>query len=535
MTPGRPVTAVRFALASAAFSALLLTPLDGAGQHPTALPHALCNRVERLAGATLASEIDDLRRVAEIGGCIPATDRLIRRGGFHHPDREAGSFTARPLPATLLAVDRTAYPYDSNNGALWEGVGVSTSARLGARVELSILTVALQPELLYQENRDFDMRESTYAGYSPFASRFYATIDQPQRFGTSSARRLVPGDSYARVDIDWLAAGLSTESLWRGPATRYPILMSNSAGGFPHLFLGTARAVDIGIGTVRAELVWGRLTESDYFDGDAQNDQTRLLNLALVGELEWIPGLSVGLTRSYHHVPGGGALEPLLQITGLSSTVNRPGNELASVFGRWVLPQNDVEFYAEWAREDVLGRWAEFLQEPDHSQAYLLGFQKVESIDDDLSLAIRGEVVHLQEGGEPRPGSRDLPIYYRHGRVVQGYTHQGQLLGAGIGPGGSAQFLALDALFGEWTLGGYVERIRRNDESGAARALRRGGSFERDTELIAGVRSVWLRGAMAMGAEINRALRLNRDFEGNDVSWRTELQLSWYPDSEAGI
>ncbi|HVR28465.1 MAG TPA: hypothetical protein VMS86_02930, partial [Thermoanaerobaculia bacterium] len=162
----------------------------------------------------------------------------------------------------------------------------------------------------------------------------------------------------------------------------------------------------------------------------------------------------------------------------------------------------------------------------------MLGVQKLTALSDALTLRIHGELVHLQEKGETRTNSRPLTVYYTHHQVTQGYTHRGQLLGAAVGPGGEAQFVALDALFARGTVGAYFERIRRNETVLDAVALRRSAPYEHDTELIGGLRALLLRGAFSVSADVSRTYRFNRDFRENDRSWRTELRLGWSPKLE---
>ena len=57
-----------------------------------------------------------------------------------------------------------------------------------------------------------------------------------------------------------VGAGLSTENLWLGPGLRNSILLTNNAPGFPHLFLGTSKPVDIYIGSLDVLALWGQLT-----------------------------------------------------------------------------------------------------------------------------------------------------------------------------------------------------------------------------------------------------------------------------------
>ena len=511
-----------------ALLALLMTTLPGraVGQTPadSAAHAAHCARVPFLITAPLASLLDESTRVAEITGCAPGRDRLIRRGGTIRPS-SSDELAARLVPAHLHTVERSGYADDRNNGALWEGAGLSTSLRSGVQLSAWILSAALEPELLFQQNAEFATRASGRSGYSKYASPYYVGIDLPQRFGDTSWWDLGFGESYIRVDYGPAAAGLSSESLWRGPAVRYPILLSNSAGGFPHAFVGTNRPVYVWIGELSAELVWGSLDESEYFDEIESNDDTRLVNLSFVLDVRGLDGLALGITRSYHY--RGEGFSPVLETIGLANTENRAGNELASIFGRWVLPESGAELYAEWARDDVIGEWPEFLQEPDHAQAYMLGFQKVHQLDR-FALRVHGELVHLQEKGENRTDSRPIPVYYTHLEVPQGYTHRGQLLGT-VGPGSDAQFLAVDALLGTAQVGVYAERVRRNDLTADAYQIRRWSPFEHDAEILGGIRGALLRDDFSFEADLRHAFRYNREFRENDRSWRAELRVGWAP------
>jgi len=79
-----------------------------------------------------------------------------------------------------------------------------------------------------------------------------------------------------------------------------------------------------------------------------------------------------------------------------------------------------------------------------------------------LILARAGEVTNLEQS----TSFRDRPIgsWYTSRRVIQGYTNQGQSLGAAIGPGSSSQWLAWDYLFPTRRFGLYAGRIRWNED-----------------------------------------------------------------------
>lgn len=60
-----------------------------------------------------------------------------------------------------------------------------------------------------------------------------------------------------------------------GSGIRNALVLSDRAAGFPHLFLRTAKPVDVGVGMFRARWILGGLTESLYFDEDPSNGIAR--------------------------------------------------------------------------------------------------------------------------------------------------------------------------------------------------------------------------------------------------------------------
>jgi hypothetical protein len=122
----------------------------------------------------------------------------------------------------------------------------------------------------------------------------------------------------------------------------------------------------------------GASRESDYFDDDPDNDRTLIAGLSAVFEPAFARGLFIGVNRMYLADMEGGDLTRYFIDPYVDVRDNPIGdNQLFSLFARWVLPRSGFEVYAEWAREDHWGDWIDLLREPDHSQAYMLGFQKI--------------------------------------------------------------------------------------------------------------------------------------------------------------
>src|SRR5262249_29432526 len=132
------------------------------------------------------------------------------------------------------------------------------------------------------------------------------------------------------------------------------------------------------------------------------------------------------------------------------------------LIARWVLPQNGFEAYVEWARNDNAWDLRDFLLQPDHSQAFTLGFEKALGNNATRS-RLRGEWTAL---GKARTNlSGDDPVYAAHHTVREGYPHEGQLLGAGIGTGSSSQYLGVDRFPPRGRWGIFAQRVRYDDDA----------------------------------------------------------------------
>lgn len=532
---------------------------------------AKCAGRIRLPGGELSGVFADYSRASELAGAAPLRPRLIRRavGEREIPlcsdgpeslwqERLPRDTASAPgalrfglLSPGLVVYANSAYPTDRNDGALWRGRGVSASLQAGAEalwdLGWGLVSATLAPMFLFQENRVFEVRAVDAAGYSPYIYPWHTgLIDWPQRFGDRAFSSFEWGQSQLRLDVRGWTAGISSENLWWGPAAHYPLLMSNTAPGFPHVFIGTARPLATPIGNVEGQLIWGWLRESDHFDLGVWNDRRLLASVVVDYEPRWLPGLFLGAARSYMaHMPQDGiGLAEYIELPYIAIRENPQGfsnaaadNQIFSIFARWAFPEVGFEAYAEWAREDHWEDLDDLLMEPDHGQAYMLGFQKVVS-SGARWVRLYGEAAHLQASNTYRSG-RGAPVtIYTHSQLLQGYTHRGQLLGAAIGPGSDAQILGAD-MFGRWGMVGlFLERVRWDNDAYYENWARFYGYRGHDVELTAGIRHQFFDGNFQIGWGLARSSRKNRNFLGLDgispalrveTNWALDLAVSWSP------
>ena len=77
-------------------------------------------------------------------------------------------------------------------------------------------------------------------------------------------------------------------------------------------------------------------------------------------------------------------------------------------------------------------------------------------------LVIGAEITQLSQA--PTRHVRDAGTFYTHGQIHQGYTHRGEVLGAGVGPGGNIQTLDFSWMSSLKKVGVQFERFVHNND-----------------------------------------------------------------------
>jgi len=377
-------------------------------------------------------------------------------------------YSFKILPVNVVFRFNSDFPWGSNDGAVWAGRGLTSAIDLGFAFRAGPLSATFNPVAFRAENTAFHLQPNGLAG-NPYADPMFGTaIDLPQQFGSGAYSRVDPGESTVRLDLLGLTAGISTANMWWGPMELYPYIIGANAPGFLHAFAGTSAPVPIWIGKVHGRVYWGKLEQSPYSSVSGTSYYSSLLEpgtkrfmSGAVGIFEprGVPGLELGAARFFHSVwpregiPRRYFTKPFEAL--LKNSLGNPGgfvagtsqdigdNQLASAFFRWAFPSSSFEAYGEYGREDHSADLRDFIQEPDHSRTYGLGFRKVIGADSAAMSALRFEMInyelptlarHRGEGG-----------IYIHSILRQGHTNLGQPLGSDAGAGtGAGSTIAWD-------------------------------------------------------------------------------------------
>jgi hypothetical protein len=379
--------------------------------------------------------------------------------------REAGPLSLQLYGPDSYSSYNSAYPHGMNDGALWQGVGLNTSLSAGFRLEAFGLSATLLPDIVWEENSDFEIGtvDSTVHP-NPYSSLWSRGIDQPQRFGDASVFGFDWGNSELRYDLGPATLGFGTQAAWLGPGRRNAIILSDNASPFPKLDIGI-RDTPTPIGNVEFRSFWGKLLESDYFDSDPTNDENLITGLTAAWSPKWTPGLSFAVHRTM--LSKWSDMSPYDIFTLLwpfmsSSAGSDNRDQRASISADYMIPGIGFETYVEWARNDYSPNLDMLIRYPFHTQAYTLGARKLARFSDSLWLEILAELSNTES-------SRDYELinpttFYGHSTISQGYTNEGQIIGAGIGTGGNSQYLGFTLYYprGSFELNG--QRCNRNSD-----------------------------------------------------------------------
>lgn len=349
----------------------------------------------------------------------------------------------------------TKAPYGQNDGALWQGKGYNTSLTAGARLEAFGFEATFKPQVSWSQNREFDYMPGVYG--SEYSYFWKGNIDLVQRYGDSSFWTFDWGDTEIRYSWNNFTVGFGFQSPWLGPAWLNPMLGSNNAGTYPKFDIGLRKTkvympyTDWYLGEIEGRAWLGYLTESDYFDNDSTNNHRQLTGFSVAYSPSILPGFTIGANKiciNYWKDKSAKYLNPLYSTNG-SQTGNRiDEDQKMSLFTTWRFPQVGFEVYGEFGVDDYTGKG---FANPFHTAIYTVGVKKELSFFRRFQkFNIRPEIIFEWSNFEM---SQDFQLqwnymgYYSHGSIAQGYTQNGQILGAGSGYFGTSQYIALRTYF----------------------------------------------------------------------------------------
>jgi len=440
------------------------------------------------------------------------------------------------LPSFIQSQHNSKAPYGWNDGAMISNRGIQSLFIGGAFAKLGPIQLQLRPEFLFAQNADF---EGFPAAYSPelWQSRLldWSTADPPERFGTTSYSRLMIGQSFLALNVEPISLGISGESVGWGPGQFNSLILGSNARGFEHLFLRTVSPVNIFLGHMELNILGGRLRPPDvngsygsYGVLDKPKDNRYVSGLNMIFAPRWLTGLHLGFSRTfqvYYQDLGSGLNDyfPLLdgfqkENVGFDEDLKNRSQQ-ASVSFRWVFQKAHAEAYFEFGKRDHALNWRDFTMSPEHARAFILGFQKLFYINQSDLVQLRFEMTQTEQavnrlvrdvnsGGGQSWGS--------HYPVRSGFSHYGQQLGNGVGPGNNAQTLEIAWVKDIRKLGVMFERLEHQMDF-FNRAFRDGSSARPWVDVSTGLIGHWRFNRLVANARVQFIRSLNYQWQQNVI------------------
>ncbi len=436
--------------------------------------------------------------------------------------------------------DSLAYGY--NNESFFPATGWQTRITIGAEFRWWRIRMKLQPEYIFAQNQQQAVISSAFNDAN-FFSRYYFmninVIDLPSRFGTKSISRFFGGQSYLRFENNYWAIGISTENLRWGPGFYNTLIMGNNAPGFLHADIRTTKPIKTKIGLIEAQAILGKLDSSgiepvenvrqfaQFWPGAyvPKISETNRGIFAFMFSLQpkWIPGLFIGAAFSnyFYFQKTDSTGKPFPSYLYSVNQPNKYAASLGSIFFRYKMPEDGAELYAEVGRGDKAANFFNVFGDTVPI-AYVAGIRKIFSFirKPHQFIELSMEIAHLQLPDPRLIFGQDNPFsipktnsWYTNPSIRQGYTHDGQLLGAGIGPGSNSQNISITWHTPKWKLGTHFERVIHNEDfyyySHISGVIGAGSSSMHWVDLTYGLHGMYRNGPFIFSGRISRVSALN--------------------------
>ena len=354
-------------------------------------------------------------------------------------------------------------PISFNDGNIYPARGWQERFSYGLNLKLSIFDINYQPEKLIVQN----LMQEYYQGNTQdgnFMFKYFGmvanNIDNFRQFGYDRIEETTLGQSRAGLKFKYIAAGISNENIWWGPGKRNSLVFTNNAAGFKHYYLKTAEPIKTYIGSFELAGIVGRLDTTKYTEIDQELlnicrpckvfknlDEREIDGITINYQPKWIPNFYIGYAYSrqfYRHATDA-----------IGDTINffskdLPKQEIGSLFFRFAMPEDHVEFYAEMGMPNESPWPWKFFKERMRP-GFVFGATKLVPLklfDSYLSLNVEFTQLQLMNSrdilyeGQPWAGGKPNS-WYLSTIVQQGWSNNGQLMASSIGPGSNNQSISL--------------------------------------------------------------------------------------------
>jgi hypothetical protein len=375
-------------------------------------------------------------------------------------------------------------PISFNDGNMYPARGWQERYSYGVNIKLLIFDINYQPEKLTVQN----ITQEYYPGNTGdgnFMFKYFGmvanNIDNFRQFGFDRIEETTLGQSRAGIKFKYMAAGISNENIWWGPGKKNSLVFTNNAAGFKHYYLKTVEPIKTYIGSFEIAGVVGKLDTTKFLDIDQRLlnscqpckffknlDEREIDGITINYQPKWIPNFYIGYAYSRQFYRRAR--------NALGDTFNffskeLPKQEIGSLFFRFAMPEDYAEFYGEMGLPNEAPWPWKFFKERMRP-GFVFGANKLvplKLLNSYLSLNVEFTQLQLMNpkdifyknaplaGGKPNS-------WYLSNIINQGWSNNGQLMAASIGPGSNNQSISLSINKGYNKIGFFIERTVFNND-----------------------------------------------------------------------
>jgi hypothetical protein len=377
-------------------------------------------------------------------------DTSIKYGGYLTKKK---SFEVRLTPFNILQKYTSDHPYGYNDGPLNYSKGYQFLVSGGIAMRWKFISLQLRPE-------------------------FYKTASDNYETGngwgvvTNSISNFIPGQSSFNINLGPVTISAASQNLWTGPGVSNSLILSNNAQGFRHLSFKTNRPLKTPIGNIEFNFISGNLTRklntinelemkyiseypsihpqgSFYWNSNVPLPDQRRYNLFLFSVSPRIlKNSNFGFIRVFqNYIPANSydridfVNDYLPYFNGIFRSSytddNFPRDQKLLFFSKFLFPNDHAQIYFETAFNDGVVNFRDLMLRIQRTTAYTFGFNKYFFFSNKKYISLNFEATRIAE--LPNYLISQAGTFYIHGLILEGYTNNEQIIGAGVGNGNNAQ------------------------------------------------------------------------------------------------
>lgn len=373
-------------------------------------------------------------------------------------------------------------PVSFNDGNFFPARGWQERYSIGVNFRYKFLEFNYQPEKISVENKPQEFFAGDVGNYW---ARYYQlvrnNIDDFRSVGFGKKIDTTTlGQSYLSLNFTKISLGVTNQNIWWGPGIRNSLMFTNTAAGFQHIFLNSNVPIETPFGKIEFSGILGRIDSTRFEDPDdpymrtmweggmiRKNNINRTLSAFTINlHPKYLKNFFIGyaFSRQTYQKDYNQNNQPY---TFFSK--DKPKMDLGVLMFRFFLPISHAEFYGELGQPEK-APWPWNFFRDSTKTAFIVGLRKFvplknknfifEFSTEFTQLALMNP--RLIFNRDPRADGPQFNSWYTSPIIRQGYSNDGQLMGANIGPGSTSQMLGIALRYKQNRLGIKVEKIAYN-------------------------------------------------------------------------